>query len=173
MLLDVDGVLNPVGRKPPKHVHKEWACHDIVDSKGKSWPVKIALPIIEFVNMIHDDGLADIVWHTTWQQDADLISDAFGLPKFPMLDAPEFESWNHETAQGWWKLAAVQRHLDLTKAATLWIDDDLNMGWDGPLNIPHGLHALAPDQWTGLTPKHLKQIFAFLTSPHIPAEGSP
>jgi hypothetical protein len=162
-ILDVDGVLNPIGDRLAKYVHKEWMCHDIVDSKGKSFPVKMALPVIGFVNRVHEDELADIVWHTTWQHDVDLISEAFGLPKFPVFDAPEFESWNDRKARGWWKTPAVQRHLNSTQAATLWTDDDLNMGWDKGMRAPNGLKVIAPDQWAGLTVKQLREIFVFLT----------
>jgi hypothetical protein len=149
-------------------------CADVVDpGNGRSWPIKVAVPVIEFIDMIHHQNYANIIWHTTWQHGADDVARAVGLPEgLPVLDAPEFEAWNHRTAVGWWKTAAVQRHLDLTDARTLWIDDDLNMGWDKTMNAPNGLSVLAPDQWTGLTSKHLKQIFNFLALPSFPEEGS-
>ncbi len=174
-LLDIDGVLNPVGIKPPTDVHDRWVSADVTDpGNGRSWPIKVAVPVIEFVNMIHDQGLANIIWHTTWQHGADDVAAAVGLPRgLPILEAPEFAAWNHRTAVGWWKMAAVQRHLDSTAAPTLWVDDDLDMAWDRGMRAPSGLKVIAPGQFTGLTAKHLKEIFAFLTQSHIPEEGSP
>jgi Swiss Army Knife RNA repair-like protein len=173
-LLDIDGVLNPVGRKPPKHVHKEWVCADVIDpGNGRSWPIKVAVPVIEFVNMIHDQKYANIIWHTTWQHGADEVAAAVGLPRgLPILDAPEFAAWNHRTAVGWWKTAPVQRHLDMTTAPTLWIDDDLDdETWVVKLRAPKFIKVIAPDRHSGLTSEHLEEIFAFLAQPHIPEEG--
>jgi hypothetical protein len=164
-ILDIGGVLNPVGRKPPTNIHEEWVCADVIaPDDGRSWPIKVAVPVIEFVNMIHEQKLTDIIWHTTWQHGAEEVAKAVGLPRgLPVLDAPEFAAWNHRTAVGWWKTAAVQRHLDLTAAPTLWIDDDLDMGWDVGMRAPNGLKVIAPDQWSGLTVKQLREIFVFLT----------
>jgi hypothetical protein len=174
-LLDIDGVLNPVGKKPPKYVHKEWVCADVTDPQaGRSWPIKVAVPVIEFINMIHHQNYANIIWHTTWQHGADDVARAVGLSEgLPVLDAPEFAAWNHRTAVGWWKTAPVQRHLNLTTTPTLWTDDDLeDETWSVKLRAPNIIKVIAPDQFTGLTPKHLKEIFAFLTQSHIPEEGS-
>lgn len=172
-LLDIDGVLNTIGKKPPKYVHEEWVCADVTDpATGRIWPIKVAVPVIEFIDMIHHQNYANIIWHTTWQHGADDVARAVGLPEgLPVLDAPEFAAWNHRTAVGWWKTAPVQRHLDLTTAPTLWIDDDLNMGWHKTMRAPNGLKVIAPDQHTGLTAKHLKEIFAFLVQPTTTDEG--
>ena len=162
-LLDIDGVINPVGRKPPTNIHKEWLEERVVAAgTGREFPIKIAVPVIEFINEVHADDLVDIIWHTTWQHGANDISRIFGLPEFPVLDAPEFAAWSHRTAQGWWKTPAVQRHLDSTTAPTLWTDDDLDMGWHEEMSSPHGLTVIAPDQYTGFTKKHLDQIENFL-----------
>lgn len=165
-ILDIDGVLSPyhsgLTTRLPLHVHKDWITEKVVDSKGKEWVVAIAAPVLDFINEVHSDDLVDIIWHTTWQHDANEVSRVFGLPEFPVLDAPEFEAWDRRKAQGWWKQAPVQRHLDSTAAPTLWTDDDLNMGWADKMSSPHGLKVIAPNLHTGLTPKHLRQIRQFL-----------
>lgn len=44
-LLDIDGVLNPVGIKPPTHVWKDWVEHKVTDPSSGSEarrPVQLA-----------------------------------------------------------------------------------------------------------------------------------
>lgn len=165
-LLDIDGVISPytlgLTTRLPLHIHKDWITEKVVDSKGKEFKVQVARRVVDFINDVHADDLVNIIWHTTWQHDANEISRIFGLPEFPVLDAPEFETWNRRTARGWWKQAPAQRHLDSTTAPTLWTDDDLNMGWADKMSSPHGLKIIAPNQHTGLTPKHLADIGNFL-----------
>ena len=106
-LLDLDGVISPythgLTTRLPLHIHKTWVSEKVIDSKGKEWGVQIAAPVLDFINDVHADGLVDIIWHTTWQHDANEISRIFGLPEFPVLDARVFESWVRRRAHGWWK----------------------------------------------------------------------
>jgi hypothetical protein len=50
--------------------------------------------------------------------------------------------------------------------------DDLNMGWDKDMDAPNGLKVIAPDQYTGLTSKHMDMIMSFLVQKNINLEGS-
>lgn len=163
-IFDIDGVLNPVGIKPPKYVWKDWVEENVTDpSTGRDFPVKIACDVIDFIKEIDFREDVQIFWHTTWQRGANDLGAIFGLPEFPVLECPEFKTWNHRNSQGWWKTPAVERFLAVNDHDVLWVDDDLAVV--SPL--PHHrdgmiLECIAPNQFTGLTPKHLKQIRKFL-----------
>lgn len=163
-LLDIDGVLNPVGIKPPTHIWDSWTESTVTDLQtGRDWPVKIACDVIDFVNKMHARDEIQIIWHTTWQAGANRISEIFGLPELSVLPAPEFESWNHRRSRGWWKMPAFERFLDTCKHDVLWTDDDLAVIHPAPTHYPgFKLELIAPDQYTGLTPKHLEAIRKFL-----------
>jgi hypothetical protein len=45
--------------------------------------------VVNFLTGVHEEGRAEIRWHTTWQHDAQNLADLVGLPKFPVADAPE------------------------------------------------------------------------------------
>ncbi len=162
-ILDVDGVINPVGIKPRTDIWKDWIEHTVCDENtGRTFPVKIAVPVRNFLAEMSRRPDVQIVWHTTWQTSANAIADVFDFPRFPVLKCPEFESWNHRSAQGWWKTPAVERILAATFCDVLWTDDDLAVVSPLPHHPSGILKVVAPDQHTGLTPKHLKQIRAFL-----------
>lgn len=161
-ILDVDGVLNPVGKKPPKHIWKDWEEEYVTDLQtGRDWQIKIATDVIDFIKEIDYRDDVQIFWHTTWQHGANDIARIFGFPEFPVLDAPEFKTWNHRDSQGWWKMPAVERFLAVNDHDVLWIDDDLAVVHPLPTHR-FKLEMIAPNQFTGLTPKHLKQIREFL-----------
>lgn len=162
-ILDIDGVLNPVGIKPPTHVWKDWIEHKVTDpGNGKTFPVKIAEDVIEFLIEMDMRPDVHIVWHTTWQHAANELGAKFGIPNFPVLIAPEFKTWNHRSSWGWWKTPAVQRFLAVTDHDVLWTDDDLAVVHPLPQHREGKiLKTIAPDQWSGLTLKHLRQIREF------------
>lgn len=163
-LLDIDGVLNPVGIKPPVHIWKSWIEEKVTDPQtGRDWPVKIATDVIDFVKEVDFRDDVNIIWHTTWQHGANDLAAIFGLPELRVLAAPEFESWNHRSSKGWWKLPPVKRFLDVNRHDVLWTDDDLAVILPKPVHTSgFKLEMIAPDQHAGLTPKHLRQIRQFL-----------
>ena len=162
-ILDVDGVLNPVHIKPPTHIWRDWIEHKVTDvNTGKTFPVKIAEDVIEFLIEMNMRPDVQIVWHTTWQKGANELGAKFDIPSFPVLKAPEFETWNHRSSWGWWKMPSVQRFLADTDNDVLWTDDDLAVVHPKPEHREGKiLKMIAPDQYTGLTPKHLRQIREF------------
>ena len=163
LILDVDGVINPIGIKPRTDIWKDWIEHTVCDENtGRDFPIKIAVPVRDFLVEMDMRPDVEIIWHTTWQESANKLGAKFGIPEFPVLKCPEFESWNHREAQGWWKTPAVERFLAATTNDVLWIDDDLAVVSPLPHHPSGILKCIAPDQYTGLTPKHLKQIRTFL-----------
>lgn len=122
LLLDIDGTLNPMVNRLPLHVWPagQWREDDVADDHGLLWHVQTALPVINFLRNVHRFGLADIMWHTTWQQSALRYARATGLPRFPVIPAQPHGPMRRS---GNWKLAAVddlaERGLEI-----IWVDDD-------------------------------------------------
>ena len=164
-LLDVDGVINVPWTNPPAHV---WAGKWQRREKLYQFPFLTAQPVLDFITRIHEEGLAEVRWHTTWQHAAHKIEDEFGLPRFEVQPAPEFHLPEFTIRGGhWFKLPAAERLIE-EGHTVVWTDDDLR--WQAPrdrdriakLRRTGRLLTIAPDDRTGLTPAHLRKIEAFL-----------
>ena len=107
LLLDVDGVLSPIGASvPPGLVRRTTSSFDVVirEDHGR-WLRALAE---EF----------DLVWATTWGEAANRVhGQLLGLPSLPVLALGELPR------EGTRKLAAVKRHVGTRPIA--WIDDEL------------------------------------------------
>jgi len=86
-LLDIDGVINAPtapGRKPPLHV---WPADDWIDTRvwghRQRFRICVARPVVDFIREVHESGRAEIRWHTTWQDLANQLGEAVGLPELP------------------------------------------------------------------------------------------
>lgn len=159
-LLDVDGVVNAIGDTFPTHVWQgKWRRARV----GK-FPIMAAQPVLDFIGRMHELGLAEVRWHTTWQEHALELGARLGLPVLPVQDAPEFL----RPGAHWWKLPAAQRVVLEEGRPLVWTDDDLSwrtthvgralarMREQGPVLT------VASDARTGLTPRHLRKIETFL-----------
>jgi hypothetical protein len=181
-LLDVDGVLNAIAKKPDPSVWpKDTWLTGTARAGGKHWPILAAQPVLDFVLAVHSAGAAEIRWHTTWQSDAQgALSTLLGLPQFPLTHSPEASAGlaplgGSSSGYGeWWKLPAAQRVLSEEGRRLLWTDDDLAFEatrayWSSlPLPLPPGLAAdrssllISPRENLGLTRRHLADIADFL-----------
>jgi hypothetical protein len=172
-LLDIDGVLNAASRKPPGFVwpRDQWI-QDRATVGRHSLPILAARPVVDFIRQVHEQGRAEIRWHSTWQHDAKAVADLLDLPDFPVQEAPEWPDSAHDEV--WWKLPAVQRVARdgwqpefRQSRALVWTDDDA-YGIDLPerdvaaLRSTCPLLLVVPQARLGLTPKHLREIDAFL-----------
>lgn len=165
-LLDIDGVINACSKKPDTSVWRteEWR-HGTADGGRRFFPILWAQPVADFIALTHNQGLAEIRWHTTWQQHAKAISELTGLPEFEVALAPEFEDTS--LRQRWWKLPAAERVVQEEGRPLVWTDDDIDYSlhnYDIRENL--AIHApvclVSPNERTGLTPKNLAKIGAFL-----------
>lgn len=174
ILLDIDGVVNAISRPPgPSNVWPEdkWVTGEAT-ADGTVWPILAATPVVSYLRDVHEKGLAEIRWHTTWQGDAWNVSDLLGLPRFPIADAPEFYDQPRHAAQAirdgkppWWKLPTALRVLE-ARRPLLWIDDDI------PWELRNNFDVVGPDGGSflmvypatrhGLTAGHLLEIDQFL-----------
>lgn len=168
-LLDIDGILNAASKKPPRNVWPadQWV-HGRASDGRHTWPILFARPVANFIRRVHKEGRAEIRWHTTWQHDAAAVGKLLDLPDFPVQEAPEWATYLACNTDDWWKTAAALRVAEVERRALVWTDDDADR-WSLPQADRDRLTSavpcliVAPSSTTGLTPKHLRQIDAFLT----------
>jgi hypothetical protein len=163
-LLDLDGVVNALADEPPTKVWPAaaWIEVEVEGAHGLHWPIRAARPVVDFIWLVHETGRAEVRWHSTWQQHANAVGRALGLPEFPVHRAPEFD----EPEEKWWKLPGARRVLGEEGRGLLWTDDDTGAEMSraeraglkslGPLLI------VCPDTMTGLNHRQLRRIDAFL-----------
>lgn len=165
-LLDIDGVINALGGSDtyrmqwPNAVWRETRLSASGDGAG--FRITVAQPVIDFIIATHEDELAEIRWHTTWQADAQRLADWAGLPTFPVHDAPEFNSKLHW--KRWWKLPAAHRVVNDEGRKLLWTDDDIRyeLRRDNTLRTARDCKIIAPNDMFGLSPDNLEEITIYL-----------
>jgi len=172
-LLDVDGVVN-AHTNSPQRLLSAWPKEAWVDTEAdggrKVWQIQAATPVVDFIRKVHDSGLAEIRWHTTWQEHALNVGRAIGLPDFPIHDAPEYDPGFWHRVRGtdsWWKLPSVTRLVHLEKRALIWTDDDIDYEMTKQqrrsLQEDNRVLLIAPDAYVGLCQVHLDKIDKFLS----------
>ncbi len=168
-LLDIDGVLNATSMKLPTHIYPTAAwTRQHVDG----FQITAAKPVLDLLCKVHEEGLAEIRWHTTWQDRAPDVGAAFGLPEFDVQWTDEWPDSGEKAAQrimagypNWWKHPAVYR-LVASGRKVLWTDDDIF----GSLPAVHRqnlkkigkVRMVSPTSLYGLQPGELRLISKFL-----------
>lgn len=166
-LLDIDGVINA----RVNGIHRIWPDDEpiVTEAQGldRGWRIVTAPAVRDYIVKIHELELAEIQWHTTWQDQANNVSDVLELPHFPVCSAPEYTEWSPgKRKHDWWKVPAVARVL-ISGRPLIWTDDDIDYD-EGvlrtlELDYPDTPRlALCPSSGEGLGPKDLKKIDAFL-----------
>lgn len=181
-LLDIDGVVNAIGKGDPSVWPKPQWRHGKAECDGQEWPITWAVPVVDFIRTVHESGRAEIRWHTTWQHEACNLAALVGLPEFAVADAPEFDDQPGHAARAiaagrpkWWKLPAAERVVRDEGRPLIWTDDDITWDLGRRYDVDTELRAfapallIAPDKHTGLTPKRLRMIGDFLDI-HSPIE---
>ncbi len=168
-LLDIDGVVNALSYQPVAGIWggEDWLRRTVVTAiEGRGvmrLPILAARPVLDFVTRIHEDGLAEIRWHSTWRDSAvTAFAPTLGLPtSIPISVAPEWLNWRATT---WWKPAAVERALAASRRV-VWTDDHIGGFPDLTAAIAQSENALliSPNPLCGLEPEHLAQVESFLT----------
>ncbi|MDQ6850739.1 MAG: hypothetical protein M3070_12410 [Actinomycetota bacterium] len=167
-LLDIDGVVNALAYRPGGDVwpRNQWVRCTIttpVEGRGvMTLPILAARPVLDFVSQVHERGLAEIRWHSTWRDAAmTAFAPKLGLPTSIQISvAPE---WTDRPVGLWWKLAAAQRAVEAGRRL-VWTDDDLAVFADQAAEV--GAHPdtllIGPDPEHGLSPDDLMRIGEFL-----------
>lgn len=190
LLLDFDGVINSDARfskvsgteimVAPKMLANLWPVDTwryldwTVD--GQTFPIKWSTDVVRQINAIHADGAVEIRWHSTWQHTIQDLAAHMGLPVLEVHGAPEADMhWGQLKATlmsrgkpGWWKYPAAERVLLDEQRPLIWVDNDLtyevNRAYRDKMGQMGRFLPLAPDETTGLTPRHFKLLGIFLES---------
>ncbi len=183
MLLDVDGVLNAVARRPDPDVWPDWRSGRAV-AGGRAWPITWSPSVVAAV--LEWRERADVQWLTTWGHDAnDGLRELLGLPELPVagtyadaaappLGEPDALPAAHAAVTPaapdpltgrWWKFDVVRRLLRSRPGRRLvWLDDDLARHREPGQWVESATDCLlvAPDPTTGLVADDLAAVRAFL-----------
>jgi len=165
-LLDIDGVINATyrGTEPPTQV---WRRDQWKTTRVNGWQIHVAQPVVDFITEVWEKRRAEIRWHTTWQDEANKLGAALGLPHFWVQESTnEFENQGDYLLRGqWWKLPAVWRVKNLEKRSVIWTDDeivDLSRAQQDSLLVGGKALLIAPTASYGLTKRQLARIGEFV-----------
>ncbi|MFC5175642.1 HAD domain-containing protein [Nocardioides taihuensis] len=159
--LDIDGVVSPYGLTEP------WNGPSLYGGPPDS---DLAVPyrreVVQRIQRLHDSGLVDIAWLTTWDLEAADGWTDVGLGPFPVH--PRRRPGHNR----WWKVDAVQTWMRKhSTSRAIWTDDDISRGGLRGLD-KNRLLAIAPDPRVGLTDNDLQRIETWvLTDPE--SQGRP
>lgn len=152
--LDIDGVINALDDGHLPHLTQTTA-----RTMDTDWPIRYFPDVIEFINLVHRQGLAEVRWLTTWGQDARTsLAPAVGLDDFYAYDLVD--------STGWWKADIVGESIERDARRIVWTDDDLDTEdvsfLDGQTS--HAALVIAPAALTGLTSIDLSRVAGWLTA---------
>lgn len=157
--LDVDGVIGPLRGEGKHDADLSWAPAFLYDHPRKSLASVPYLPeITARIQDMHDTGLVEVQWLTTWPEQWCAHWERAGLGPFE-YNAPRYDCRLR------WKAAVVKEWLDSHPTGrAVWTDDDMR---PGRRLRGYGLRLLAiqPDSETELTHPHLDRIKAWLARP--------
>ena len=155
-LLDVDGVLNvpsPRWGAPARHGR-------LVTQYGLAFDLFWADEVVAFVRHIHEEGLAEVRWATTWVGWTHLLEQLWHLPSLPVAFPVDVPSANKA------KLPSALGVVERERRPLVWTDDERI-----PPSGPHrdrltgaGQPTLlvSPDPVRGLRPCDVERIEALL-----------
>jgi len=155
--LDVDGVVNAL----PKHGN---ASEGYQQTTILGFPIKYRPEVIEFINRIHRDGLAEVHWLTTWGADARYhFAKAVGLDDFEHAHEPA-QSGSQERIvwlPTWWKLQVIKSVAQGRRF--VFTDDDLGADITRLIrDFANDTLLLTPCSEVGLDDEQLEHIDKFL-----------
>jgi hypothetical protein len=165
-LLDVDGVLNcprPGWGTPVRHGR-------LVAELGIAYDLFWADEAIDFVRRVHEEGLAEVRWATTWVGWTHLLEQLWDLASLPEAFAGDVESPGEE------KLPAALAVVEDEHRPLVWTDDDrippTGEARDRLIGADQPTLLLTPDPVRGLRPSDAEMIETFLRS-RFPDLGDP
>lgn len=158
-LLDIDGVINASSKR-------HWPEDRWKQVTVAGYKINTNLDLVDEIRRIHGTGRVEILWHTTWQEEALDVGDALGLPTFHVCPAPEYTDSSFHNLRDWWKLPAAVRVLAQGRSL-IWTDDDINYDVaarttikDTRPEVPRLL--ISPSPCEGLVPAEIARIRRFL-----------
>ena len=86
--LDIDGVVNALTDGIPPGYRRTTAI-----TMGRGWRIVYSPEAVEYINTVHREGLVEVRWLTTWEQDAHReLAHKVGLDAFSAYDMPDADS---------------------------------------------------------------------------------
>ena len=128
--LDIDGVVNffPERNRPlPPGTQKDAVMATHPSGERVPLPLTWRTSVVDFINRTSREGMAEVVWLTTWgKQAATIFAPAVGLDDFTVAgEVPTTGASTLARSPNWWKLAALRDHLP-RGSRFVFTDDDLN-----------------------------------------------
>lgn len=175
LLLDLDGVVNAMSKQAPTHVWKapHWNRGKQLNRDGIEYPMLWSQPVVDWLTALHESGQVEVRWHSTWQDESLKVGALMGLPEFQVQECPEWDEYCaggsalaarliSECMPGWWKYPAAERVVTQEGRRLVWIDDDIDYQISpqdrGALKQLHELRLVCPDQYTGISPRHMRIV---------------
>ena len=163
-LLDVDGVLNSLSSAPnPKELRRGEAVQKYLrTNSGATFRLRVHNDLVAFVNRMHESGLVDIRWATTWTDQANTVfAPAFGFPQLPVWSRPPEETGRFDDHN--WKTTAALRVVHNGRKL-VWTDDEAIPDYFDDLvaDVSKGHLLVRPNDQVGLTLADCELIEAFL-----------
>lgn len=163
-LLDVDGVLNSIGRAPnPQSLRLGTTKQEYLKTNSGTYRLRVDNHLVDFVNRMNESDLVEVRWCTTWSDEANTIfAPAFGFPQLlvgakPPKDTGRFDDYN-------WKSNAARGVLNSGRRL-VWTDDDAIPSWfdEEVASYSQGHLLVRPNPEVGLTLANCEAIEKFLT----------
>ncbi len=177
VLIDVDGVINALGRKAASLWG--WSPESLRQKRIMGYSIAWSSEFLESLAALHEREDVEVFWLTTWLDEAvDQLSHhaEFEAGKaWTVLGHEPFKRDNPWTrgkpglpqnVNDWWKLDAAQEHFTLRQNRFVWIDDDLRFSaeaneWVASLQTG-AAHTLSPSSGTGVTKDEWQKVLDWI-----------
>ncbi|RFU37514.1 hypothetical protein DZF91_32520 [Actinomadura logoneensis] len=162
MLVDIDGVLNPL-RRP----HRRFRRHRVAPD-GHALNVWLDVRHGRMLRDLAADTGAELVWATYWRDEANVwIGPRLGLPELPFVPVPPFPGIEEGGTFGSWKarhVAAWTRDRPF-----VWFEDEPDAAASLAAEPGVGDHLLVGvDPVRGLTEAHIASAATWLSARPLP-----
>lgn len=165
--LDIDGVINSLSKSAPK-MNTQWL-GEWGQEKVIGYPILWSLELIDHLNDIAIKEDVQFVILSTWQDHA--INDLAPVVNLNATDTwdvlyPENQEDLYSFQNGWWKLHAIKKDVELYNPdKIIWLDDDIS--FESPAikwitEQAEKILSICPYSTHGLTKKHIHDIINFI-----------
>lgn len=158
LLVDVDGVLNPLALDPRLAGYRPFITHPNTRWwDGSSLRVRLNPRHGEWLTTLAADTGANLAWGSTWEGEANTwIGPPIGLPEMPWVPIP---SRDHDMPLGTWKARQIAAW---TSEPFVWFEDDPNAADEARRYIRAAHLVVFVDPRTGLTRDHIRTAETWL-----------
>lgn len=155
VLLDFDGVINALTRKPMRSAYSEWESTQLL-----GFPILYAREVIDAVNAVSSKPHVTVRWLTTWEAATTELT-ALGLDNFDYI--PPLPDFTGDLRIGDWKPAAGLTVAESWPGTVIWIDDDTWIEQEVTSASRPNITFLRPTPSLGLSKKQLRLLDEFTT----------